>query len=64
MIIRLLVADGSGEPYVMPDPKGRGGKVFLDGTVRGRFEELLGILEAHGAPERGVTAWARATQPI
>jgi tagatose 1,6-diphosphate aldolase len=33
-------------------------RAFLDGTVRVRFEELLGILEAHGASERGVTAWA------
>jgi sulfofructosephosphate aldolase len=36
-------------------------RTFLDGTVRGRFEELLGILEAHGARERGVTAWAPAS---
>jgi sulfofructosephosphate aldolase len=35
-------------------------RAFLDGTVRARFEELMRILEAHGARERGVTAWARA----
>jgi sulfofructosephosphate aldolase len=36
-------------------------RAFLDGTVRLRFEELLAILEAHGAPGRGVTAWAAAS---
>jgi sulfofructosephosphate aldolase len=36
-------------------------RTFLGATVRRRFEELLGILAAHGAPERGVTAWAPAS---
>ena len=36
-------------------------RAFLDGTVRRRFEELLGILEARGAAERGVNAWAASS---
>jgi sulfofructosephosphate aldolase len=36
-------------------------RAFLDGTVRRRFEELLEIVEARGAVERGVNAWARAS---
>ena len=31
-------------------------RAFLEGTVRGRFEQLLEVLDAHCEPGRGVSA--------